>query len=189
VPVLVSIEERRISIPITLVGESQWYAAGPYLSFDEAFEPEQPEILSGAAALGPSAPWRPLSVSEPAVSLLAGLEGDQGTYYLATDLLIGPAREAGGGEGAEGGPSARPGALRLASNDGVAAWLNGQLVPHHTHRPATGAQRRRAPSRSPPAGTAVIKIAQCSPRRFLAVSLRDSAGHLLLPAAAGRDGA
>jgi ADP-ribosylglycohydrolase len=189
---LVSVEEQpEIPIPIILVGESQWYAAGPYPSFDEAFEPERPESLAGAAPLGPAEPWRLLSVSEPAVSLLAGLEGDQGTYYLATDLLIAPGADSAGPMAGEALPR-RPGVLRLASNDGVAVWLNGALVlSHHAHRPAdprVGADEC-AVSFASGWNRLVIKMAQCSPRRFLAISLRDPAGPLLLPAAAGRNGA
>jgi hypothetical protein len=189
---LVSVEEQPdVPIPITLVGESQWYAAGPYPSFEEAFEPEQPESLSGEAPLRPAEPWRLLSVSEPAVSLLAGLEGDQGTYYLATDLLITPGAGAAD-PAAAGTPPSRPCLLRLASNDGVVVWLNGaRVLSHHTHRPA---DPRVAADECPVSFASgwnrlVVKVAQCSPRRFLAISLRDPAGPLLLPAAAGRDGA
>ncbi len=156
-------------VPITLVGESLWYAAGPYAGFDEAHAPEQPGIISGDSPIGGDG-WRRLSVSEPSLSLLAGLEGEQGTYYLATDLWM---------------PRTRRARLRIGCNDGVKVWLNGQQVLcQHEHRPVSplSADELEIELREE-WNRLLIKMAQCSPRRFLAVTFRDPDRHLLVEAA------
>ena len=157
-----------MSVPITLVGEALWYAAGPYGDFDEAHTPEQPGILAGDRPLGADG-WQRLSVSEPAANVLAELETERGTYYLATDVFL---------------PRARRARLRVGCNDGTKVWLNGQEVfLRHEHRPVSPSsadefevELREGWNRL------VIKMAQCSPRRFLAAALKDLEGHLLMEA-------
>jgi hypothetical protein len=157
------------TVPITYVGEALWFAAGPYGEFDEAHAPEQPGILSGETPLGPDG-WQSLSVVEPSVNVLTGFEGEQGTYYLATDLLV---RRRG---------RAR---LRVGCNDGTKTWLNGQEVFfQHEHRAVSPlsadefeVELRQGWNRL------MIKVAQCSPRRFLSVIPKDQQGHMLLDAA------
>jgi len=153
--------------PITLIGEALWHAAGPYGDFDQSYPPEHPGILSGETALGGEG-WQPLSVVEPAVNLLAGLEGERGVYYLATDLLA---------------PRARQARLRVACNDGTRVWCNGQqLWQQHEHRPADA----RVSADEVPAelregwNRLVIKMAQCSPRRLLSVVVKDPDGQILV---------
>lgn len=151
--------------PIALVGESLWYAAGPYGSFDETHAPEQSGVLSGETALGGEG-WQRLSVAEPAVNVLAGLEGDQGTYYLATDLLA---------------PRAQRARLRVGCNDGTRVWLNGEETYwQHEHRAVapTSAGEFEVNLREG-WNRLVIKMAQCSPRRILSVALRGLDRHLL----------
>ncbi len=107
---------------------------------------------------------------EPSVNVLAGLEGEQGTYYVATDLLARRRRRA---------------RLRVGSNDGTRTWLNGEEVfSQHEHRVVSPlsadefeVELREGWNRL------VIKMAQCSPRRFLSVVLKDLQGHVLLDAA------
>ena len=156
-----------VTAPITLVGEASWYASGPYGDFDEPHPPERPEILSGESPLGGEG-WQAMSVAEPAVNLVSGVTGERGTYYLACDVLAGRARRA---------------RLRVACNDGTKVWWSGQEVWYqHEHRPADGrvsadefpVELRQGGNRL------VIKMAQCSPRRFLSVVLKDPDGHLLL---------
>jgi len=157
------------TVPLTLVGESLWYASGPYASFEESQAPEDPALLSGQRSLGGEG-WRPLSVAEPMVNVVAGLEGEQGVYYLATDVLV---------------AMATPARLRIACNDGVKAWLNGGEAWHqHEHRPASplsadefGVELREGWNRL------VIKMAQCTPRRYLTVTFLDPEGQVLLEAA------
>jgi hypothetical protein len=169
-----------VAAPISLVGEAIWYASGPYGDFDQPHPPENPAILSGEAVLGgegagePSEAafgWRRLSVAEPAVSLLGDLPGDRGTYYLATDYLL---------------PRPRSARLRVSCNDGIHAWCNGQETWHqHEHRPAdprTSADEFPLDLREG-WNRVVIKLAQCSPRRFLSVTLKDQAGQHLIEAA------
>jgi hypothetical protein len=163
-------EEPELAVPITLVGESIWYAAGPYGDFGDPHPPERPALLSGQEALAGDM-WRQLSVSEPAVNVLADLEGEQGTYYLATDLLS---------------PGARPARLRVGCNDGVRIWLTGrEIFSQHEHRPADA---RVSADECPLElvegwNRLVVKMAQCSPRRFLSIALRDGEGHLLIDVA------
>jgi ADP-ribosylglycohydrolase len=162
-------DEPELAVPIPLVGESVWFASGPFGDFAESYPPEQEPILAGAERLGGEG-WRRLSVAEPAVNLVAGMEGEQGTYYLATDLRL---------------PEAMSARLRLASNDGTTCWLNGGLVhTQHEHRPADARVSAEEHPISLQTGwnRLVIKLAQCSPRRFLAVTLRDAQGHPLLDA-------
>ena len=157
------------TVPLTLVGESLWYASGPYASFEESQAPEDPALLSGQRSLGGEG-WRPLSVAEPMVNVVAGLEGEQGVYYLATDVLV---------------AMATPARLRIACNDGVRAWLNGGEAWHqHEHRPASplsadefGVELREGWNRL------AIKMAQCTPRRYLTVTFLDPEGQVLLEAA------
>jgi len=169
----VSLEDgTEATAPITLVGEALWYAAGPYGEFGEAHAPERPEVLSGEAPLEAEG-WRRLSVAEPGVNLLAGLEGEQGTYYLASDLWM-PRRCR-----AEAACRAR---LRVGCNDGTRVWLNGQEVfSQHEHRPVSprSADEFEVELRED-WNRLVIKMAQCSPRRFLSVALKDLDGQLLV---------
>jgi hypothetical protein len=156
------------TVPIALVGEALWYAAGPYGDFEEAHAPEQPGILAGDMPLDAEG-WQGLSVAEPAVNLLADLESEQGTHYLATDLFL---------------PRERRARLRVACNDGTKVWLNGQQVfLQHEHRPVSplSADEFEVALREG-WNRLVIKMAQCSARRFLAAALRDLQGHLLLEA-------
>lgn len=164
------------TVPVTLAGEAIWYASGPYGSFDEGHPPEDPAILSGERGLGVegSAPsgaerWRRLSVAEPMVNIIAGLEGERGTYYLATDLMIAtPLRVR----------------LRVACNDGIKVWLNGSEV-HYQHE-----HRSDSPSSAYELDVEfrggwnrlVIKLAQCTPRRYLAVASKNLQGQILLEA-------
>jgi ADP-ribosylglycohydrolase len=155
-------------VPIALVGEQLWYAAGPYGDFDQAHAPEQPGVLSGDAALGGEG-WRALSVAEPAVNLLSGLEGEQGTYYLASDVMV---------------PRPRRSRLRVGCNDATKVWLNGQQVFfQHEHRPVSplGADEFEVGLREG-WNRLVIKMAQCSPRRFLSAVFKDLDGHVLVEA-------
>jgi len=155
-------------VPITLIGESLWFAAGPYGSFDEAHAPEQPGILAGDTALSDET-WQLLSVPEPSVNLLSGLEGEQGTYYLVTDVHM---------------PRARRARLRVGCNDGTRVWLNGQEVFfQHEHRPVSPLSADEFPVELRESwNRLVIKMAECSPRRFLAVTFKDPEGHVLLEA-------
>ena len=126
-------------------------------------------ILSGQAALGGEG-WQRLSVAEPAVNLLADLKGERGTYYVGTDFA---APRSGGAR------------LRVGCNDGTKVWVNGRSVfEQHDHRPSSpvsgdefGVELREGWNRL------VIKMAQCSPRRFLSAVLKDGEGQLLLGAA------
>ena len=165
----ISIEdEAEATVPIALVGEALWHAAGPYGSFDEQHAPEQPGILAGDAPLGGEG-WRSLSVPEPSVNVLADFEGDQGTYYLATDVWM---------------PRSRRARLRIGCNDGVKAWLNAEEVLYqHEHRPVSplSADEVEIDLREG-WNRLVIKMAQCSARRFLSVGLRDLDRHLLAEA-------
>jgi len=156
------------TVPITLLGEALWHAAGPYGDFEQAHAPEQPGILSGDAPLGEDG-WQRLSVGEPAVNVLADLAGEKGTYYLGTDLFL---------------PRKRRGRLRVACNDGTKVWLSGQeIFFQHEHRPVSpvssdefDVELREGWNRL------VVKIAQCSARRFLSVALRDPQGQIVLEA-------
>ena len=157
-----------VTLPITLVGEGLWYAAGPYEDFEVGHSPEQPAVLSGEAAIDGEG-WQRLSAAEPAVNLLTDLEGEQGTYYLATDVEA---------------PRARRARLRVGCNDGTKVWLNGQEVFfQHEHRPVAPVsadefevELREGWNRL------VIKMAQCSPRRLLSAVLKDLEGQLLVEA-------
>jgi hypothetical protein len=164
------------TVPVTLAGEAIWYASGPYGSFDEGHAPENAALLSGEGALE-SEGWRRLSVAEPMVNVISGLEvvaqerapAQQGAYYLATDVLM---------------PMSARARLRIASNDGVKVWLNGaEVFTQHEHRPPSPVSAdefdvdlREGWNRL------VIKMAQCTPRRYLAVGLRDAQGQVLVEA-------
>jgi len=157
-----------VPVPITLVGEALWYAAGPYEDFEEAHTPEQSGILNGDTPLGEDG-WRELSVSEPMTNLLASLDGEQGTYYLATDIFA---------------PRTRQAKLRVGCNDGIKMWFNGkEICQHHEHRPVSPlsadefeAELREGWNRL------VLKMAQCTPRRFLSFALKDPQGQMLIEA-------
>ena len=162
-------EEAEVATPITLLGESVWFAAGPFAGFDERHWPEGPELRSGRRQLGGEG-WHRLSVAEPAVNLLAGMEGEQGVYYLATDYQL---------------PAETRLRLRVGCNDGTRVWLNGEEVhSQHEHRPADP----RVSADEFPVGLAAgwnrltIKMAQCSPRRFLSVALKDLEGRIMMEA-------
>jgi hypothetical protein len=157
-----------VTIPITLVGEALWYAAGPYGDFEEAHAPEQPGILSGDMPLEAEG-WERLSVPEPMTNILADLEGEQGTYYLGTDISA---------------PRAQRARLRLGCNDGTKVWLNGQEVFfQHEHRPVSplSADEFEVELRDG-WNRLVVKMAQCSPRRFLSLATKDSQGQMLIEA-------
>lgn len=156
------------TVPVTLVGESLWYAAGPYGSFDEAHAPEQPGVLSGEMPLGGDG-WRELSVCEPAVNLLARLEGEQGTYYLATDVSA---------------PRAMRARLRVGCNDGTKVWLNRhEVMSQHEHRPVSALSADEVEVELAAGwNRLVIKMAQCSARRFLSAAFVDLQGQILLEA-------
>ncbi len=157
-----------LTVPITLVGEALWYAAGPYGDFEEAHAPEQPGILAGDTPLSAEG-WQRLSVAEPAVNLLADLESERGTHYAATDFFV---------------PRLRQARLRVACNDGTKVWLNAQEVfLQHEHRPVSplSADEFEVALREG-WNRLVIKMAQCSPRRFLAAALKDLDGQLLVEA-------
>jgi hypothetical protein len=156
------------TVPVTLVGEALWYAAGPYGSFDEAHAPEEPRVLSGEMPLRGDG-WRELSVAEPAVNLLADLEGEQGTYYLATDVNA---------------PRALRARLRVGCNDGTRVWLNRQeVLNQHEHRPVSALSADEFEVELEEGwNRLVIKMAQCSPRRFLSATFKDLHGQVLLEA-------
>ena len=156
------------TVPVTLVGEALWYAAGPYGSFDEAHAPEQPGVLSGEMPLGGDG-WRELSVAEPAVNLLADLDGEQGTYYLATDVNA---------------PRAMRARLRVGCNDGTRVWLNRrEVLNQHEHRPVSALSADEVEVELEEGwNRLVIKMAQCSPRRFLSLAIQDLQGQILLEA-------
>ncbi len=157
-----------VTIPITLVGEALWYAAGPYGSFDEAHAPEQPGILSGDMPLEAEG-WQRLSVPEPMTNTVAELEGEQGTHYLATDIIA---------------PRSQRARLRVGCNDGTRVWLNGQEVfRQHEHRPVSplSADEFEVDLREG-WNRLVIKMAQCSPRRFLSLAMKDLQGQMLMEA-------
>jgi len=163
---LVSLDDSgEMSFPVSLIGESLWYVAGPYGSFDEPHAPELAGVLSGDTPLGGEG-WRRLSVSEPAVNVVSGLEGDAGTYYIATDYLA---------------PRPRPARVRVGCNDGVKIWMGGsEVLSHHEHRPVSplsadecDVELRQGWNRL------VVKMAQCSSRRFLSVVLKGTDQHLL----------
>jgi len=162
-------EEAEMAVPITLLGESVWFAAGPFGDFDQAHWPEQPELLNGRRQLGGEG-WRRLSVVEPAVNVLAGLEGKQGAHYLATDYLL---------------PAAMRARLRVGCNDGTRVWLNGEeAFSQHEHRPADARVSADEFEVDLVEGwnRLVIKMAQCSPRRFLSVALKGGDGQMLVEA-------
>jgi len=156
------------TVPVTLVGEALWYAAGPYGSFDEAHAPEEPRVLSGEMPLRGDG-WRELSVAEPAVNLLADLEGEQGTYYLATDVNA---------------PRALRARLRVGCNDGTRVWLNRQeVLQQHEHRPVSALSADEVEVELEEGwNRLVIKMAQCSARRFLSATFKDLHGQVLLEA-------
>jgi hypothetical protein len=165
----VSLEDlTEMTFPISLVGESLWHVAGPYGSFDEAHAPEQAGILSGETLLGGEG-WRRLSVPEPAVNLLAGMEGEQGTYYLATDYYM---------------PRARAARLRIGCNDGAKVWLGGREIhSQHEHRPVSPSSADEFDAELWQGwNRLVIKMAQCSPRRFLSVVWKSPDQQILLEA-------
>lgn len=153
------------TVPLTLAGESVWYAAGPFDAFEGTYWPEEAGLLTSASLAGDG--WRPLTIAEPSVGLLQELTGEPGTYYLATDLHS---------------PEDMRAHLRVASNDGTVIWLNGEVIwSKHEHRPSSpdssddaGLQLRAGWNRL------VIKMAQCSPRRYLAVTLFDRPGHIMV---------
>ncbi len=157
------------TVPITLVGESLWYASGPYGSFDDAHAPEDPAVLSGERTLEGEG-WRPLSVAEPMVNVVSGLEGEQGAYYLASDVLL---------------PVTTRARLRLACNDGTKVWINGaEVFSQHEHRPASPLSADEIEVDVKEGwNRLVIKMAQCTPRRFLSVALKDTRGDVLLEGA------
>ena len=157
-----------LMFPISLIGESLWYAAGPYGSFDESHAPERPGILSGEIALGGEG-WRRLSVSEPAVNIAAGLEGEVGTYYLATDYWA---------------PRARAARLRVGCNDGVKVWMGGgEVLSQHEHRPVSPLSADECEVDLWQGwNRVVVKMAQCSPRRFLSVVWKIPDQQILLEA-------
>jgi hypothetical protein len=161
-------ESAEVTVPICLVGEALWYAAGPYGDFEEMHAPEQPGFLSGETPLGGEG-WRRLSAAEPAVNLVAGMEGEPGTYYLATDYWL---------------PRARRGRLRAGCNDGVKVWLNGQEVfSQHEHRPPSPTSADEFEVELWEGwNRLMVKLAQCSPRRLLSIALKDLDGHLLVEA-------
>ncbi len=156
------------TVPVALLGESLWYASGPYSDFDQSHPPEDAALLSGDTSLERDG-WRRLSVPEPAVNIVAGLEGEQGAYYLASDFRL---------------PAALNARLRIAANDGVRAWVNASEVWYqHEHRPASPLSADLCEvSLRQGWNRLVIKLAQCTPRRYLAVTFRDAAGQLLLEA-------
>jgi hypothetical protein len=157
-----------VTIPITLVGEALWYAAGPYGDFEEAHAPEQPGILSGDMPLEAEG-WERLSVPEPMTNILTDLEGEQGTYYLGTDISA---------------PRTQRARLRLGCNDGTKVWLNGQEVFfQHEHHPVSplSADEFEVELRDG-WNRLVVKMAQCSPRRFLSLAIKDSQGQMLIEA-------
>jgi len=115
-----AVEARKILQQIDRFADSitAWRVAGPYMQegkiysqlFDIAFEPEKP----GAKGVV----WRPLAAGtdpkRPAIlDLKKALGGDQRAAYVLTWV-----------HSASGGPAR----LELGSDDGVKAWLNGQLV-------------------------------------------------------------
>jgi len=164
------------TVPVTLIGEAIWYVSGPHGSFDEGRPPEDPALLSGERSLEGEG-WRRLSVAEPMVSIASELEGERGTYYFATDVLL-PMLEVAQSS------TLRHARLRTACNDGCKVWLNGEEVFYqHEHRPASplsvdefGVDLREGWNRL------VIKMAQCTPRRFLSVAFIDCQGQVLLEA-------
>ena len=103
----------------------QWEVAGPYMQegknyaalFDIPFPPEQ---------AGAKVEWKPISVrtegSHPAyVDLLAAFAGEQRVAYLRTELQADEATTA---------------MLEIYSDDGVKAWLNGNVIhSNNTARP------------------------------------------------------
>jgi len=166
----VSLEDgTEVTAPVALVGEALWYAAGPYGDFGEGHRPESvPGALSGEAPLGAEG-WQRLSVAEPGVNVLAELVGEQGTYYLASDLWM---------------PRRRRARLRVGCNDGTKVWVNGQEVCYqHEHRPVSpqSADECEVELRED-WNRLVIKMAQCSPRRFLSVVLKSLEGQVLVEA-------
>jgi len=163
---LVSLDDSgEMSFPVSLIGESLWYVAGPYGDFDQPHAPESGGVLSGVTALGGEG-WKRLSVSEPAVNIVAGLDGDAGTYYVATDYLA---------------PRSRPVRLRVGCNDGVKAWVGGrEVLSHHEHRPVSPLSADECDAELQQGwNRLVVKMAQCSSRRFLSVVLKGPDQHLL----------
>jgi hypothetical protein len=157
-----------VTVPIALVGEALWYAAGPYGDFEEAHAPEQPGVLSGDMPLEAEG-WMQLSVPEPMTNILADLEGDQGTYYLATDISA---------------PRSQRARLSVGCNDGTKVWLNGQEVfAQHEHRPVSplSADEFEVELRDG-WNRLLVKMAQCSPRRFLSLAIKDGQGQMLIEA-------
>jgi hypothetical protein len=155
-----------VTVPITFVGEAVWYLSGPYEDFEEPHPPEQPGVLSGETALGGEG-WSELSVAEPMTNILAGVESTQGTYYVATDVFS---------------PRAMRTRLRIGCNDATRAWLNGtQILLQHEHRPVSplSADEVEADIREG-WNRIVIKMGQCSPRRFLSFALKDEQGQMLI---------
>jgi hypothetical protein len=155
-----------VTVPITFVGEAIWYLSGPYEEFEEPHPPEQPGVLSGETAVGGEG-WRELSVAEPMTNLLAGVEGEQGAYYLATDISS---------------PRAVRARLRIGCNDATRVWLNGQqILSRHEHRPVSPLSADEVEGEIRDGwNRLVIKMGQCSPRRFLSFALKDEQGQMLI---------
>jgi hypothetical protein len=82
-------------------------------------------------------------------------------------------------------PRRRRGRLRVGCNDGTKVWLNGQeIFFQHEHRPVSPlsadefeVELREGWNRL------VVKMAQCSPRRFLSAALKNLDGQMLAEAA------
>ncbi|MBN1460065.1 MAG: ADP-ribosylglycohydrolase family protein [Armatimonadetes bacterium] len=155
-----------LTVPITFVGEAIWYLSGPYEGFEEPHAPEQPGVLSGETALGGEG-WRELSVAEPMTNILAGVEGEQGTYYAATDIFS---------------PRAMRTRLQIGCNDATRAWLNGkEVLVQHEHRPVSPLSADEVEAEIREGWNRIaIKMGQCSPRRFLSFALKDEQGQMLI---------
>jgi hypothetical protein len=100
-------------------------------------------------------------------NILSGVEGEQGTYYVATDISS---------------PRALRARLRVGCNDATRVWLNGEkILSQHEHRPVSplSADEVEAEIRDG-WNRLVIKMGQCSPRRFLSVALKDGQGQMLI---------
>ena len=72
--------------------------------------------------------------------------------------------------------------LRLGCNDGLRVWLNGrEVLSHHEHRPADPRVSADECDVDFAEGwnRLTVKMAQCSPRRFLSVTVRDREGRPL----------
>jgi hypothetical protein len=144
-----------------------WMVSGPYTAkevslFEHAFAPEKPSDASTSWSklqfeIDPDEPWL--------VPLDKILGGDNRVAYLRAMLWS---------------DKAQPARLELGSNDGVKAWLNGELVHgNNVNRGVTPGEDRVAIALKEGENVLLLKIIQNSGRWGACARVRGSAGEHL----------